>query len=604
MTALALIALPVSALVILAALRSPLARRLVASPRGDRWHEQVTPSVGGFGIFAGILAGVGLAGAAGVVDVDGALLGILAGCTILFVAGLADDLHSLSPVTKLGAQVAAAVVVIVTGTRVEIVSNPILATTIAVLWLVGMTNAFNLLDNMDGLAATLAAIACGFFAIDALTHDKNAVVATLSLAVAAACVGFLPFNLRLHKPAAVFMGDSGSQVIGFALASLSLVASWKLAGTTVATLLLPILVLAVPILDTALVVIVRLLEGRPIYQGGRDHTSHRLVYYGLSEKRAVAMLALISAGLGATSLGYTVLPDTRLTAIGVLLTFVLLIQFGSFLAQVERGPVASPPGGSLLARTVLVHRRRLVEVLVDAALFTSAFLAAYLFRIHDTGTPWDSYVFNVSLPVIMAARYLAFIVFGLYRSVWRFAGARDALAIVSAVLLSEAVAVGFLAATQDWKQFPRAVFVLDALFCIFLVGASRFAERGLFRTLLVLRGRSERHRAVVIGAGRAGRSLLRELNETAGEQVVGFVDDDPRLWGRRLQGVRVLGGADEIDRVLAQTHPDAVLVTIPNAPRDRLDPIVSACARAGIDCRFVRRELDLAPAAVLGRTAE
>jgi FlaA1/EpsC-like NDP-sugar epimerase len=251
-----------------------------------------------------------------------------------------------------------------------------------------------------------------------------------------------------------------------------------------------------------------------------------------------------------------------------------------------------------------VHRRRLVEVLVDAALFTAAFLGAYLFRIHDTGTPWDSYVFNVSLPVIMAARYLAFIVFGLYRSVWRFASARDALAIVSAVLLSEAVAVGFLAATQDWKQFPRAVFVIDALFCIFLVGASRFAERGLFRALLVLRGRSERHRAVVIGAGRAGRSLLRELNETAGEQVVGFVDDDPRLWGRRLQGVRVYGGADEIDRVLDQTHPDAVLVTIPNAPRDRLDPIVSACARAGIDCRFVRRELDLAPGAVLGRTAE
>ena len=141
-----------------------------------------------------------------------------------------------------------------------------------------MTNAFNLLDNMDGLAATLAAIACAFFAIDAFTAHPNDLVATLSLAVAAACVGFLPYNLRLHRPAAVFMGDSGSQVLGFALAALALVASWKLAGSTVATLLLPILVLAVPILDTALVTIVRLLEGRPIYQGGRDHTSHRLVY--------------------------------------------------------------------------------------------------------------------------------------------------------------------------------------------------------------------------------------------------------------------------------------------------------------------------------------
>ena len=110
----------------------------------------------------------------------------------------------------------------------------------------------------------------------------------LALALALACAGFLPFNLRPRGRARVFMGDSGSQVLGFALAALGLASSWKVAGTTVATLLLPLLVLAVPILDTTLVTIVRLLEGRPIYQGGRDHTSHRLVYHGLSEKRAVA----------------------------------------------------------------------------------------------------------------------------------------------------------------------------------------------------------------------------------------------------------------------------------------------------------------------------
>ena len=97
------------------------------------------------------------------------------------------------------------------------------------------------------------------------------------------------------------MGDSGSQVLGFTLAALGLASSWKVAGTTVATLLLlPLLVLAVPILDTALVTLVRLLEGRPVYQGGRDHTSHRLVYYGLSEKRAVPLLAGVALALGAT----------------------------------------------------------------------------------------------------------------------------------------------------------------------------------------------------------------------------------------------------------------------------------------------------------------
>src|SRR5581483_657995 len=124
--------------------------------------------------------------------------------------------------------------------------------------------------------------------------------------------------------AAGFMGDSGSQVLGFALAALGLASSWTTAQTTVATLLLPILVLAVPILDTTLVTIVRLIEGRPITQGGRDHTSHRLVYQGLSDKRAVVLLGVVSATLGLTSLAYKTLDDTRITLIGVLLTFAFL----------------------------------------------------------------------------------------------------------------------------------------------------------------------------------------------------------------------------------------------------------------------------------------
>ena len=598
--ALAVAAFPAAAAVIAALLRSPLARRVVARPRGDRWHEQVTPTFGGIGIFTGLLAGVGVALAAGAVEPSSELLGIVGGCAVLFAAGLVDDLRSLSPVAKVGAQLAAAAIVLVSGLKVEIVSNHVLATAIAIVWLVGMTNAFNLLDNMDGLAATLAAIACAYFAIDAVTVHPSRTVLVLALAVGLACVGFLPYNVRIGKPAAVFMGDSGSQVLGFTLAALSLEASWKLAGTTVATLLFPILILAVPIVDTGLVIIVRLLEGRPVYQGGRDHTSHRLLYYGLSEKRALVLLALISAGLGATSLGYTVLGNSRLTLVGVLLTFALLVQFASFLADIERGPVAVPAGGPSLVRKFVVNRRRLIEVVVDFALITASFRAAYLLRVEDSGTPWNPHVFNVSLPVILAARYTAFIPLGLYRGVWRYAGARDAGAVIVAVLSSEAVAVGFLAATQKWSDFPRAVFVIDALFCMILIGASRFGERAFARALVLFRSRGELRRTLIVGAGRGGRSLLRELRETPGEHVVGFVDDDPRLRSSRLQGVPVLGMAEEIEGILGAARPDAVLVTIPDAPRERLDIVVAACGRAGIPCRFVRRQTDLDPHIVLG----
>ncbi len=242
--------------------------------------------------------------------------------------------------------------VLASGLEVEIVGNTALAWAIGLVWLVGITNAFNLLDNMDGLAATLAAIACGYFAIDAATEHENETVLVLALSLGLACVAFLPFNLRPGRKAAVFMGDSGSQVLGFGLASLALASSWTVAGTTFATVLLPLLVLAIPILDTTLVTLVRLAQRRPVTQGGKDHTSHRLVYYGLSESKAVLLLAVVATALGATALAYNVLDNARLTAIGVLVTFVLLVQFGSFLSDLEersRAGAEAPPEPLALA---------------------------------------------------------------------------------------------------------------------------------------------------------------------------------------------------------------------------------------------------------------
>ena len=594
-----MIAFPAAALVLAGLLRSPWALRLVSPPREDRWHTETTPNIGGIGIFAGLAAGSLLALSLGAVSSSQAeFLGILGGCAILFLFGLIDDAWHLPPIAKLGGQVAAAGVVLAAGLKVEIVSNDVLATVLALIWLVGMTNAFNLLDNMDGLAATLAAIAAAFFAIDAVTIHPNRGVLVLSLALLFAALAFLPFNIWPGRKAEMFMGDSGSQVLGFALAAFGLASSWKVAGTTVATLLLPLLVLAVPILDTTLVTVVRLLEGRPIYQGGRDHTSHRLVYHGLSERRAVVLLAVISAALGATSLAYNVLGNARITTVGVLLTFALLVQFGSFLSDVERNPVAAASEGGFLRRTFLVHRRRLIEVLVDFALITASFFAAYLLLVGADSSVNQRALFLASLPVVLAARYAVFIPLGLYKGVWRYAGARDAARVLTAVAVSEALAFGFVAATRSpLRDFPRAIFLVDILICSALIGASRFWERGASRGLASLRGRAGARRVLIVGAGRTGRSLLRELRETPGERVVGFIDDDPRLWRRRLQGAPVLGSADESARIILEAQPDQVLLTIPNAPRERLDFVVDACARAGVQLHFVRRHIEPEPAA-------
>ncbi len=600
------VATPIAALTIWGLLRSPLARRFVAAPSRDRWHEQATPTLGGVGIFAGFAAAVLLAVAISAVGGSSELFGILGGAAIVFLAGLVDDLRSLRPLVKIATQVAAAAVALIGGLRVELIHNGVAAALVGGLWLVGMTNAFNLLDNMDGLAGSLCVVAATFFAIDAVYLHKESLLLVLSLSIGCAALGFLPFNLRPHKPAAVFMGDSGSQVLGFVLAALGLATSWKVAESTVATLLIPVLVLAVPILDTALVTASRAFEGRPITQGGRDHTSHRLVRGGLGEKSTVVLLTAVAAGLGASSLAYSAIGNPRITLVGVLVTFVLLVQFAGFLTDLDRGATDEDGShGPVRLSRILLAPRRLIEVLADFVLISVAFGVAYLLFTTGDGTTNQKHIFLVSIPVILAARYVGFIVFGLYNGVWRFAGAREAAAITAAVVLSEPIAVGIIwISFGPFMDFPASIYVVDAMLCIALIGVSRFGERALFHGLRSLRDREARKRTLIVGAGRSGRSLLRELRETPGEHVVGFLDDDRRLRRRRMQGVPVLGGLDEVDRVIALARPDVVLVTIPDGPRERLDALVAGCERADVSCRFVRRELDLDPLVVMGAAAE
>ncbi|HWQ23760.1 MAG TPA: hypothetical protein VNK94_06625 [Gaiellaceae bacterium] len=590
----AIAAFPVTLAVLRLLLRSPLGGRLVAVPTGERWHERPTPTFGGVGIFAGFAAGVALALATGAVEWSSELGGILAGTGLLFAAGLLDDLRHLSPLAKLAAQVAAAALVLASGLQVEIVGNEVLAAGVGLLWLVGITNAFNLLDNMDGLAATLAGIACAYFAVDAFTEHPNDTVLVLALALGLACAGFLPFNLRPGRSAHVFMGDSGSQVLGFGLASLALASSWTVAGATVATILLPLLVLAVPILDTTLVTIVRLAQRRPVTQGGRDHTSHRLVYYGLSEAKAVLLLALVAAAIGATALAYNVLDNSRLTALGVLLTFVVLVQFGSFLSDLEersrRGEgAASPP----LWRALVFEPRRLVEVVADFVLVCASFLAAYLLVVGGRGTEFERSVFLSALPLLLGIRYVLFVGFGIYRRVWRFATARDVLPIALACGLSGLLAALVLVALRPIGSFPAVeIFVVEAVLCTLLVGASRLTLR-LLPEVHALRRR--RRRVLVVGAGRAGRGLARELREGGDARVVGFLDDNPRVRRRRILGITVAGALDEAARVIAAVRAEEVLVTIPEAAPERLDAVVRAAEVAGVPCRIVRRRTELSP---------
>ncbi|MFN8223077.1 MAG: hypothetical protein U0R50_07455 [Gaiellales bacterium] len=572
--AVTVVALPLASLVLWALLRTPaIGRRLVAVPTGERWHDTVTPTFGGVGITLGLVVAVAVATATGAVDASWELAGVIAGAVLLFAAGLIDDVAHLSPLTKLAAQFVAAGLAIAGGLRVELIGNDVIGVVVAVIWLVGITNAMNLLDNMDGLAATLATVSCAYFVIDASTVHDNDLVRVVALSLGLACVGFLPFNLRPGDGAAVFMGDSGSQVLGFVLGALGLAASWTTAGTTVATMLLPLLVLAIPILDTTLVTVKRLAERRPVTQGGRDHTSHRLVYYGLSEAKAVGLLALISVVLGATAVAYNVLDRPALTAVGVLLSFVLLVQFGAFLGELNELSKQGRPGDTRLRHALTVEPRRLAEMVFDFALVAASFLGCYLIVVGGKGGIQERGFFLAALPVLLGTRYVSFIALRIYRRAWRYAIGSDFAALVAACVFSEALAALIMKLTRDYGDFPARVFAFDLVVFAVAASAARFGQRFLPERG-ALRGA---RRVLIVGADARGRGIARSLRGE-GATVVGFVDDDERLQRRRVSGVPVVGTTSEVALAIDTLTPDEVVVH----GGQPAPAIQQACTAAGV----------------------
>jgi UDP-GlcNAc:undecaprenyl-phosphate GlcNAc-1-phosphate transferase len=234
--------------------------------------------------------------------VERKLLGLLAGATMVFVVGLLDDVlgRRFKPEWKAAGQVLAAVVLVAGGVRTDILYYGVLNVALTLVWVVGITNAFNLLDNMDGLSAGVAFVASSILLLNAWLLGEFFISLVL-VAFMGALLGFLVYN---WSPASVFLGDCGSLFIGFVLASLTLLQRYvSHASSSYFPVLMPVLVLALPILDTATVTVIRLREGRPIYVGDSRHLSHRLVSLGMRPTLAVFTIYLITLGLGLGAVG-------------------------------------------------------------------------------------------------------------------------------------------------------------------------------------------------------------------------------------------------------------------------------------------------------------
>ena len=560
----------------------------MARPKADRWHKEPTALLGGIAIAATVTA-VDLA----LLPCTPQALMVLGASVFLFLVGLVDDLLNLKPYQKLIGQVVGAALVVSSGLDLPWTGSLPLNTAITIFWLVGITNAVNLLDNMDGLAAGIAAIGAAFLALNFQAAGQPAEAQMLAV-FGAALLGFLVYNAH---PATIFMGDCGSMFIGFHLASLALL--HPVGGRShgfLPVLAVPVLILIIPIFDTLFLMVLRKLAGRAVSQGGRDHTSHRLVALGLSERRAVWMLygfAAVSGLLGLFVRGAAL--DVGIAAIAGYT--ILLAILGAHLAGVkvyDEAEVRAARDKPLVAfLVVLAYKRRVFEVLLDLALIVLSYYAAYALVHGPIGGGEPQRRFLTAVPVLLVIKLGTFLAMGVYRGLWRYVSVDSLLVYTRAALTGSVASVLALLFVFRFEGFSRTVFVLDGLILLVLLAGSRMTFR-LFRRLLPALEAAAGRRVLIYGAGDAGELVVREMfnNPSLRCVPVGFADDDPLKHGKVIHGLRVLGGNGSFLAICNNYVVDEVLMSSTKLPPERIGEIVRDCRAASVALKRMRIQIE------------
>ena len=543
----------------------------MAGATEDRWHTRPTPNVGGLAIVGGFalavalevgVFGLGLGG--GEVAPQAVVpltppVGLVVAALLAGAVGLWDDVRRLRPSTKLVGQVAAASMLLMTGIGVWLTGIYVLDVLISLFWFVGITNALNLLDNMDGLAGGIAAIAATFLGINFLLGGQSE-LAILAFAFAAALGGFLVHN---YPPARIFMGDSGSLFVGLFLAGLALSPVPGLSRSLAAVVAVPLVMLAIPILDTTFVTVTRLLEGRAVSRGGRDHTSHTLVSLGISEERALWILwglAILGGGVGllvrtASRTFAYMLGGILLAALALLGSYLLT----SRLDRLEADRTAESHV-TLLERLGALHQR--IPFLVfgmDIFVVGLAYYAAYLIRWDSGQLPAELAYFQRTLVFVVALKLMAFAGAAAYAPRWRHYSIADAIVMVRANLFGTVLTASVLLLVAR-SGLSRGVLVVDFLVCTILTVLGRLS----FRLLEDATGRWSVQGAPMAFVGPIEDADLafravRALSEPR-LRPVAVVDHSQVAAKGRFRGYPLFGGADAIARAVRDCEVHTVVV--------------------------------------------
>jgi len=409
-------------------------------------------------------------------------------------------------------------------------------------------------------------------------------------------LGFLIYNFN---PASIFMGDAGSLFIGFILACMTVMGSTgEPVGVSTSHLIsviaIPILILLIPILDTGFVSLMRKLFSRPISKGGRDHSSHRMVALGFSERRAVIVLYILSIISGMIALAISYLSvGTSLVVMMVYLLFVLF--FWIYL-----GKVKVYPEDSILSRDdrqgitplliEITYRRRLFEVLLDLALITIAYYTAYLLRFEGAlGEDFD--FFLKSLPLMISCQILWLYIIGVYRGVWESASLRDLNGYIKAITGGTVMPMLILLFVYRFESFSRAVFVIYWVLILILVSLSRLSFRLLDES--IRKGSQKGKPTIVYGAGVGGQMAMREIetNRDLGMVLIGFIDDNTRIHGRKIEGYPVFGGQECLEKIIKKHNIEEIIVSFKKNGKEKRKEVNNLCRTMNVDVAVTQMRL-------------
>ena len=561
----------------------------VAKPKSDRWHKRPTAMMGGVSIFLATL----LMYAVFVPKTTESLI-VIGASSFLFFVGLIDDVINVKPYQKLFGQLIGATVIVGLGPRLPITGYELVDLWITVFWLIGITNAINLLDNMDGLAAGIAVIAALSLAIGFALNGQTGELLLVSVFIGA-LLGFLIFNFN---PASIFMGDCGSMFVGFLLASSVLLGQVGGRSRGIFSILaVPVLILLVPIFDTTFVTVIRKLWGRKASQGGRDHTSHRLVALGLSERSAVVMIYLFAVFAGVLSLLVSRLATVQSLALIGFFTVVLAI-IGVYLSKVkvyeETEEELATQNNAVFAFLInLSYKRRIFEVFLDGFLITFSYYAAYAlqFGSFEYTSNWD--LFIRTAPLLVVLKLSAFLAVGVYRGIWRYTSIGDFITFAKGVVIGSTLSVCAVLLLYRFQNFSRAVFVLDGIILLLLLVGSRMAFR-LIREFLPNSTTSDGRRVLIYGAGDGGEMVLRELrnNSDLNYRPIGFIDDDPLKKGKVINGLQVFDANGSLAEICRNKGVQEILISSRKISSSSLNKLREVCRNQEISLKRAQMKIE------------